>query len=104
MVDSITIGERTFELKRPKLGQLRAIVDALDAMAGFDSGAIIEPAAELVAAGLRIATPEITAADILDIEAPLSQLNDAVAAVLRVAGLRLAETEPGEGAPQPDAS
>lgn len=103
MAETVTLGERTFELRRPKLGQLRPIVDALDAMAGKDGGAIIEPAAELVAAGLRVADPEITAAQLLDIEAPIKHLNDAVAAVLRISGLREVETEPGGAGPGEDA-
>ena len=92
MTDMITLGGRSFELRPLKLGQLRAVVDALDRMNGKSGGSLIEAAAQIVAAGLAPAHAEIDAATLLDLEATIEELNAAVAAVLRVAGLQ----PPGE--------
>ena len=99
MSETITLGGRRFDLRPLKLGQLRRLLDALEAMAGKSGGALIEAAAALVAAGLAPAHPDLAADRLLDLEAGIEELNAAVAAVLRVAGLKPAEPAPGE--PQP---
>lgn len=88
MTDTITLGGRQFELRPLKLGQLRLVLDALDAMTGKSGGALIEAAAGVVAAGLVPAQPGLTADAVLDLEATIDDLNAAVAAVLKIAGLR----------------
>ncbi len=99
MSETISLGGRQFALGRLKLGQLRHVLDALDGMAGKSGGGLIEAAAQVVAAGLRPAQPELTAEAVLDFEATVEELNAAVAAILRVAGLKPAETAMGEAEP-----
>jgi hypothetical protein len=94
--DRISIGAVKFELRPLKLGQLREVIDALEDMAGKSGGDLITAAARLVAAG--IVDPDVTVESILDIEATVTELNEAVAAVLRVSGLRTS----GEALPQPE--
>lgn len=88
MVETISLGGLRLEVRPLKLGQLRHVLDALEDMAGKSGGGLIEAAARVVAAGLMPAHPELTAERLLDLEASIEQLNDAVAAVLRTAGLR----------------
>ena len=110
MSETITLGGRHFALRplklgelRPlKLGQLRHLLDALDEMSGKSGGALIEAAAKVVAAGLAPAHPGLVADALLDLEAGIEELNAAVAAVLRIAGLR--PTEDGSGEAKPVAS
>lgn len=99
-VKTLKLGARKFSLKKPKLGDLRAIVDALDVMQVATGGALITASADLVLAGLLPAHPELTAADLLDTEATVVELNEAVAAVLTMAGLRPVDDAPGEAVPQ----
>ncbi|HTV87995.1 MAG TPA: hypothetical protein VME41_03170 [Stellaceae bacterium] len=100
MRETITLGGRTFQLRPLKLGQLRRLVDALDAMGGQSGGALIAAAADVVVAGLAPAHPDLSAEALLDLEAGVAELNEAVAAVLRVAGLRpAADTAAGEAGP-----
>ena len=101
MTETITLGGREFALRPLKLGQLREVVDALDRMSGKTGGALIAAAAEIVAAGLAPAHPEIDPPAVLDLEASLDELNAAVAAVLRTAGLQPRGDMPGE-AQSPD--
>jgi hypothetical protein len=99
MSDTITLGGRRFELRPLKLGQLRPLLDALGAMTGKSGGALIDAAAQIVAAGLAPAHPELTAGALLELEASVEELNAAVAAILGVAGLRPAENAAGEARP-----
>ncbi|MFI4947775.1 MAG: hypothetical protein ACHQC9_03125 [Alphaproteobacteria bacterium] len=99
MTEIVTLGERQFEVRPLKLGQLRHLLDALDEMTGKSGGALIEAAARVVTAGLAPAQPELTADTVLDLEASLEELNAAVAAVLRVAGLTPRENATGEARP-----
>ena len=94
--ERISIGAVKFELRPLKLGQLRQVVDALEDMAGRSGGDLITAAARLVAAG--IVDDSVTEESILDIEATVTELNEAVSAVLRVSGLRVS----GEALPQPE--
>src|SRR5205823_62214 len=99
MTDTIRLGGREFALRPPTLGQLRHLLDALDAMAGASGGGLIDAAAKLVAAGLAASHPELTVEAVLDCTASLSELNAAVAAILRMAGLHPKELDPGEAGP-----
>jgi hypothetical protein len=87
MTETIRLGGRDFTLRPRTLGQLRHLLDALDAMAGASGGALIDAAARLVAAGLAAAHPELTVEAVLDLDASLAELNTAVAAILQSAGL-----------------
>ena len=87
MTETIRLGGRAFTLRPPTLGQLRHLLDALDAMTGASGGALIDAAARLVAAGLAAAHPELTIEAVLDLDASLAELNIAVAAILQSAGL-----------------
>ena len=100
MTDTIRLGGRDFTLRPPTLGQLRHLLDALDAMAGASGGALIDAAARLVAAGLAAAHPELTTDAVLDLEASLADLNAAVAAILNCAGLSPKESPLGEADPR----
>jgi len=96
MSETIALGGRHFELRPLKLGQLRHLLDALDAMSGKSGGGLIEAAAQVVAAGLTAAHPDFAVERVLDLEAGVDELNAAVAAILRVAGLKPAENASGE--------
>jgi hypothetical protein len=96
MSETLTLGGRRFELRPLKLGQLRHVLDALEDLSGRTGGALIAAAAQVVAAGLAPAHPDLTAEAVLDLEGGVDELNAAVAAVLRTAGLRPAETGLGE--------
>ena len=87
MTDIVTLGGRQFELRPLKLGQLRHVLDALDAMTGKSGGALIEAAARVAAAGLAPQYPDISAETLLDLEATIAELNHAVAAILCITGL-----------------
>ncbi len=99
MTETVTLGGRSFEIRPLKLGQLRHLLDALDDMTGKSGGALIEAAAKVVTAGFTPAQPDLTAEAVLDLEATIEELNAAVAAVLRVAGLTPMEAAPGEARP-----
>src|SRR5918997_1270211 len=107
MAETILLGGLRLEVRPLKLGQLRHVLDALEQMAGKSGGGLIEAAARVIAAGLAPAHPELTAERVLDLEAGIEELNDAVAAVLRTAGLRRPESGAGAqimGETQPVAS
>ena len=88
MSETIALGGRRFEIRPLKLGQLRHVLDALDEMTGKSGGGLIAAAAQVVAAGLKPAHPDLTADAVLDLEATVEDLNAAVAGILRIAGLR----------------
>jgi hypothetical protein len=100
MTETIRLGGCDFTLRPPTLGQLRHLLDALDAMTGASGGALIDAAARLVAAGLAAAHAELTVEAVLDLDASLAELNTAVAAILRQAGLSPREFAPGEADPR----
>lgn len=97
MTAIISFGGRRFELRPLKLGQLRPLLDALDGMVGRSGGALIEAAADIVVAGLGPTHPELTRDGVFGLDATLAELNAAVAAILRTAGLQ----PPGETPPVP---
>lgn len=99
MSKTIALGDRRFELRPLKLGQLRHLLDAIEEMTGKTGGGLIEAVAKVVAAGLQPAHPGLAADAVLDLEAAIDELNAAVAAILRVAGLQPKEVGPGEAAP-----
>src|SRR5260370_35748710 len=99
MTESIALGGRDFEVRPLKLGQLRHLLDALDEMTGKSGGALIEAAAKVVIAGLAPAQPDLAPDAVLDLEATLEELNAAVAAILRIAGLTPVERAMGEARP-----
>src|SRR5438034_1213444 len=72
MTETIRLGAREFELRPLTLGQLRQLLDALDAMAGKSAGALIDAAAQVVTAGLAAAHPDLTADHVLACEAGLA--------------------------------
>src|SRR4051794_15426231 len=99
MRETIVLGGLRLEVRPLKLGQLRHVLDALEEMAGKSGGGLIDAAARVVASGLAPAHPDLTAERVLDLEAGIEQLNDAVAAILRIAGLRRPDN--GAEAPMP---
>lgn len=96
---TIALGGRHFEVRPLRLGQLRHLLDALEDMTGKTGGALIEAAVKVVAAGLAPSHPDVTPDAVLDLEAGLDELNAAVAAILRVAGLHAQEPQSGEAQP-----
>jgi len=99
MTETIGLGGHRFEVRPLKLGQLRHLLDALEGMAGKSGGALIEAAAQIVMAGLGPAHPDLTREAVLDFEATFEELNAAVTAILRVAGLHPMEYAKGEARP-----
>ena len=99
MSETIALGDGRFEVRPLKLGQLRHLLDALEEMTGKSGGGLIEAAAKVVAAGLQPAHPGLAADAVLDLEAGIDELNAAVAAILRTAGLHPRDAGPGEAGP-----
>jgi hypothetical protein len=96
----ITLGGRDFAIEPLKLGQLRALLDALDDLSGKTGGAVIDAAARVIQAGLVRALPDMSLDDVLELEATMDEVTAAVAVILGVAGLnRPGETKPGEAVP-----
>ena len=84
---TITLGGRDFAIEPLKLGQLRALLDALDDLSGKTGGAVVDAAARVIQAGLVRAMPELTLDAVLELEATMDQVTAAVAVILGVAGL-----------------
>jgi hypothetical protein len=99
MSEMVALGDRRFEIRPLKLGQLRHLLDALEEMTGRSGGGLIEAAAKVVAAGLQPAHPDLGTETVLDLEAGIDELNAAVAAILRIAGLHPRESAQGEAEP-----
>jgi hypothetical protein len=96
----ITLGGREFAIEPLRLGQLRALLDALDDLSGKTGGAVIDAAARVIQAGLARAMPELTLDAVLELEATMDEVTQAVAVILGVAGLsRAGGIAPGEAAP-----
>jgi hypothetical protein len=68
-------------------------------MTGKSGGALIEAAAGVVTSGLAPAHPDLSANAVLDLEATIGELNAAVSAILKVAGLNPTANAPGEKLP-----
>jgi len=92
---TITLGGRDFAVEPLKLGQLRALLDALDDLTGKTGGAVIDAAARVIQTGLAHTLPELTVEAVLDLEATMDEVTASVATILHVAGMtRLGETGP----------
>ena len=107
---TITLGGRDFAIEPLKLGQLRALLDALDDLSGKSGGAVIDAAARVIQAGLARTMPDLSLDAVLEFDATMDEVTAAVAAILSAAGLRrdgapaLGEGAPVAGAtPQPPA-
>ncbi|MGH7093767.1 MAG: hypothetical protein ACREFB_09565 [Stellaceae bacterium] len=90
---------REFAIRPLTLGQLRDVLDVVADLPGKSGGGLVEAAARIIEAGLARSDPAIDLASVLAMEASLDEVNRAVAAILRLAGLGLEETKPGEAAP-----
>jgi hypothetical protein len=99
MTHNITLGGREFAIEPLKLGQLRALLDALDDLSGKTGGAVIDAAARVIQAGLARAMPDLTLDAVLEFEATMDEVTGAVAVILGVAGLSRATGTAGEGVP-----
>jgi len=96
----ITLGGREFAIEPLKLGQLRGLLDALDDLSGKTGGAVVDAAARVIQAGLARAMPDLTLAEVLEFEATMDEVTEAVATILGAAGLsRAGGAQPGEAAP-----
>ena len=96
---TITLGGRDFAIEPLKLGQLRTLLDALDDLSGKSGGAVVDAAARVIQAGLVRAMPDLTLNGVLELEATMDEVTEAVTVILRVAGLsRRAGERPGEAA------
>ncbi len=93
----ITLGGREFVVEPLKLGQLRALLDALDDLSGKSGGAVIDAAARVIQAGLARAMPDLSLDGVLELEATMDEVTEAVGVILRVAGL--SRQQPGEARP-----
>ena len=83
----ITLGGRDFVIEPLKLGQLRALLDALDDLSGKTGGAVIDAAARVIQAGLARTNSELTLDAVLELDATMDEVTAAVAVILGVAGL-----------------
>jgi hypothetical protein len=96
MTHKITLGGRDFAIEPLKLGQLRALLDALDDLSGKTGGAVIDAAARVIQAGLARAMPELTLDAVLELEATMDEVTAAVSVILKIAGLnRPGGADPG---------
>jgi hypothetical protein len=101
----VTLSGRDFVIEPLKLGQLRALLDALDDLSGKTGGAVIDAAARVIQAGLVRAMPAMSLDDVLELEATMDEVTAAVSVILGVAGLnrpgetKLGETQSGEAVP-----
>ena len=96
----ITLGGRDFMIEPLRLGQLRALLDALADLNGKTGGAVIDAAARVIQAGLQRAMPDLTLDAVLELEATMDEVTAAVAVILAAAGLRQAGVAgPGEAVP-----
>ncbi len=92
---TIRLGGREFAIEPLKLGQLRALLDALDDLAGKGGAAVIDAAARVIQAGLARAIPDLTLDAVFELEATMDEVTQAVAVILKLAGL----SRVGEAAP-----
>jgi hypothetical protein len=99
-VATITLGGREFAVEPLRLGQLRALLDALDDLSGKTGGAVVDAAARVIQAGLARAMPDLTLDGVLELEATMDEVTQAVAVILKAAGLaRPGDAAPGEAPP-----
>ncbi len=95
-IETVSLGGRSFAVHPLTLGEMRPVLDALDALAGqgtrTSGGALLDAAARIIHAGLARGSPGLSLDDVLALPATIEEVNRAVAAVLRIAGL----VPPGE--------
>jgi hypothetical protein len=97
---TITLGGRDFAIEPLRLGQLRALLDALDDLSGKSGAAVIDAAARVIQAGLARAMPDLSLDAVLELEATMDEVTGAVATILGAAGLsRPGAPNPGEVSP-----
>ena len=99
MSDTILLGGQRFDLPPLRLGQLRALLDALEEMARTSGGGLVEESAKIILAGLSRGHPELTLDAVLALEATMDEVNAAVAAIIRRAGLVPRADPAGEAQP-----
>jgi hypothetical protein len=96
----ISLGGRKFAIEPLRLGQLRTLLDALDDLSGKSGAAVIDAAARVIQAGLARAMPDLSLDAVLELEATMDEVTEAVSVILRVAGLSRQEHKtPGEARP-----
>ncbi|MBV9553433.1 MAG: hypothetical protein JO032_11635 [Alphaproteobacteria bacterium] len=96
----IILGGRELPIAPLKLGQLRALLDALDDLNGKSGGAVVDAAARVIQAGLAGSMPALSLDGVFELEATMDEVTEAVAVILTAAGLRRAQDpDPGEAAP-----
>lgn len=95
----LQFGGREFAIRPLTLGQLRQLLDVIADLPGKSGGALIDVAAQIIGAGIARCEPGLDVAAVLAMEASLDEINDAVATILRLAGLGPVEAKPGEPAP-----
>jgi hypothetical protein len=95
----VQFGGREFAIRPLTLGQLRQLLDVIADLPGKSGGALIDAAAQIIGAALTRCEPGLDSEAVLAMEASLDEINGAVAAILRLAGLAPQEVKPGEAAP-----
>jgi hypothetical protein len=95
----ISLGGRDFAIEPLKLGQLRALLDALDDLTGKTGGAVVDAAARVILAGLSRTMPDLTLDTVLELEATMDEVTAAVATILGAAGLSPGAITSGETSP-----
>lgn len=96
---TIRLGTRDFQIAPLTIGQLRQLLDAIEAVQSSSGGAQIEASAKIIHAGLASSEPNVTFDEILGIVAPVDEIQAAVAAILKLAGLGPREPTAGEAKP-----
>jgi hypothetical protein len=83
----VTLAGRDFAIRPLTLGQLRVVLDVVAGLPGKSGGELVEAAARIIQAGLSRGDPATTLDAVLAMEASLDEVNAAVAAILKSAGL-----------------
>lgn len=96
----ITLGGRDLAIEPLRLGQLRTLLDALDDLSGKTGGAVIDAAARVIQAALARTMPDLSLDGVFELEATMDEVTEAVAVILKAAGLsRQGGANPGEAPP-----
>lgn len=97
MKHKIMLGGHEYPIEPLKLGQLRALLDALDDLSGKSGAQVVDAAVRVISAGLARTKPEMTVDALLDLEATMDDLTAAVGVILELAGLAQGERSPATG-------
>lgn len=110
----LRLAGRDFSLRPLTLGQLRDVLEVVAQLPGKAGGALVEAAARIIHAGLSRGDPSLTLDAVMAMEAGLDEVNAAVAAILKAAGLAptgetvpaatAAPSSPASTAPSPPAA